>query len=618
MKKNLEVKDRKVSLKTLSIAIILVGLLVFSGTYYSLTVRAYSKPLWLDLEIQPQNMKLGVNQSGTWWVLIHNGTRPYTVEWVFDGKVVGSETSVTFTPFLQPSNMTTLMVHVSDSLGNSGFASTTIYDPATINVYLDDLPSQAYFTVKSDGTNYWAVRYDGYKAYEGTVAHTIINNAIAALPARTAKYTIALFGVFSLTGSITPANYLILDCSEANIIYTASVSDGVSMSGKHDINILGGTWTGYTYLKASNLDWVDLKSTCYNVYVRDCVITNFYHGFVADSTCYNLHVESCNFVDRIGDSDGGAGVQFSGAYDSEVLGCRFNIWGNGVLSDVGASTGIKIIGNDFSGWGGGDKNHGVYLDSGGGASHSNVVANNVFHTPIQGTGTGLTIKSYDNVVSGNVFRDLDRWAIQIYSETITMHADYNTIIGNTFEGSTSWAGIAIGGVGGVPMAGNTLHNMVIGNIFSTFTSGTAIYVAGQSTGTYKTRYTKVTNNQFYNGSGGVNIGNAAAEYTEVNDNLFESVTSPITDVGTSSYIHNNNGYKTEAGGIALNKVDGNTIATGLAANIAWLMVAANRTGVIVTATYSATTITLGMRWDNGTTVTQGTSVYWEARSWNYP
>lgn len=50
---------------------------------------------------------------------------------------------------------------------------------AVINVYLDDLPATATYTIKTDGTNYWAVRYDGYKAWDSTNASYTVNSVIA-------------------------------------------------------------------------------------------------------------------------------------------------------------------------------------------------------------------------------------------------------------------------------------------------------------------------------------------------------------------------------------------------------------------------------------------------------
>lgn len=54
-------------------------------------------------------------------------------------------------------------------------------NPVSPDIRLDDLPSQAAYTLKTDGTNYWAVRYDGYKASESTTAATVLQYAITGL-----------------------------------------------------------------------------------------------------------------------------------------------------------------------------------------------------------------------------------------------------------------------------------------------------------------------------------------------------------------------------------------------------------------------------------------------------
>jgi hypothetical protein len=188
------------------------------------------------------------------------------------------------------------------------------------------------------------------------------------------------------------------------------------------------------------------------------------------------------------------------------------------------------------------------------------------------------------------------------------------IIGNTFINDTSWgAPIYVGrNSGDGTMFENALGNQISNNIFRACTYG--IRLGGNIR---TTDYTVINNNQFYGATTDIIIMDAYVRYTRIYENQF-TIASPIFNNGTKTEIYRNSGYKTEASGISFNQVDGGTIATGLVANISWLMVSANRTGVICTATYSATTITLGLRWDNGTAVSQGTSVYWEARTWNYP
>jgi len=82
--------------------------------------------------------------------------------------------------------------------------------PAVINVYLDDLPATASFVLKGDGTNYWAVRYDGYKLSEVTSFKTLMGTVQTTLPnggvIRLADHTTFSTDPFAIT-----ANHITLE-----------------------------------------------------------------------------------------------------------------------------------------------------------------------------------------------------------------------------------------------------------------------------------------------------------------------------------------------------------------------------------------------------------------------
>jgi hypothetical protein len=63
------------------------------------------------------------------------------------------------------------------SLGGYAYAQSG----ASPDIYLDDLPSQVTYTIKTDGTNYWAVRHDGYIAFESTNLTLVQQQAATAL-----------------------------------------------------------------------------------------------------------------------------------------------------------------------------------------------------------------------------------------------------------------------------------------------------------------------------------------------------------------------------------------------------------------------------------------------------
>ena len=65
------------------------------------------------------------------------------------------------------------------------------------DVYLDDLPSTATYTIKTDGTDYWAVRDDGAMLWETTNATTLIDSSI------TSGDRVFRGGTYKLDGKIT-------------------------------------------------------------------------------------------------------------------------------------------------------------------------------------------------------------------------------------------------------------------------------------------------------------------------------------------------------------------------------------------------------------------------------
>jgi hypothetical protein len=76
------------------------------------------------------------------------------------------------------------------------------------NIYLDDLPSTATYVVKTDGTYYWAVRYDGKIAFNGAVASIVIQNVFNQNPPSVFFKT----GTYDLSGqTVTAASPIIIE-----------------------------------------------------------------------------------------------------------------------------------------------------------------------------------------------------------------------------------------------------------------------------------------------------------------------------------------------------------------------------------------------------------------------
>jgi len=103
----------------------------------------------------------------------------------------------------------------------------------------------AKYIVTVSGGTYYAKDAGGNTLTSGAAAHTVINAAIAALTAgRSTKEKVKLQGTFALSGAIAPENYTIIELDGTAYWSTAGNGHMVYASGKHHIEIVGGTWDG--------------------------------------------------------------------------------------------------------------------------------------------------------------------------------------------------------------------------------------------------------------------------------------------------------------------------------------------------------------------------------------
>lgn len=666
----METHDRKVSLKTFVLSIVLVSLLAMlaATTYYSLTspTRAYSESLWLDLEIQPKNAKLGVNQSETFWVLIRNGTPTYTIEWRFEGKLIGSEASVTFVPFHEPSNMTTLMVEVTDSLGNYGFASTTIYDPATINVYLDDLPAPVSYVVKTDATNTWCVRYDGYKASESTNAATVINYALGTLTVgRTSKETVVVQGSFTVSTDLIVYSYTILwingklDSSQAGAdSYLIVNSDQVS--GNTQIEIIGGELDGNdlttngsvgiyfklvtnsiirdTYVHHISYTWPAGGSVAYGIYLEECTDTN-----VLDS-----RIEYCDHGGlAITDSTRCNAVRCHGKYNADVAGgaqsAHFVLFGTVAKGSYDCNI-IDCNGYDSGNWGAQiykycyncEVRGGVYEYNENGAVNlihpsSPNTGRNIKAVGVTGKQSGAKLDTGEGIVTYQNESQIIDCTMMHFTTGITLesNARYYSVLGNKFFSCTY----------GVMASGN--YSLIQGNTFEDCTVG--VYI---NDGSYGVDHVQILNNILEGSDTGISVSGAFVNsYTEIMGNIFHNMgvkaigvaagnvgtriehndlDSAILDSSGVSLIRFNIGYVTENSGMATLLKNGDTITHGLVATPVYASIHCLNTTydskpLIVYFDYTGFTssvIKVSVYWLNGTAITTDIiAAYWEARTW---
>lgn len=93
------------------------------------------------------------------------------------------------------------------------------------DIYMDDLPASATYTIKTDGTYYWAVRYDGKVSWTSTNCSYIVNSCYAALP-EGGKIVMAPYdGYYYLTSPVVSNSKSVLLCGES-----ISYKDGFGQS----------------------------------------------------------------------------------------------------------------------------------------------------------------------------------------------------------------------------------------------------------------------------------------------------------------------------------------------------------------------------------------------------
>jgi hypothetical protein len=98
------------------------------------------------------------------------------------------------------------------ALGYAAYAISPFTQSIALRV--DDLPSPAQFVLKTDGTNYWAVRYDGKIIFSSRNATAVLKNAFGNLTrGRTIKEKVLVRGNWTLNGGLPIAipDYTVLE-----------------------------------------------------------------------------------------------------------------------------------------------------------------------------------------------------------------------------------------------------------------------------------------------------------------------------------------------------------------------------------------------------------------------
>lgn len=233
------------------------------------------------------------------------------------------------------------------------FIGKTIEQASIPEIGAESIPATTYYEVESNGTLYWATRYDGQIAYGGTAnaggtsgtdAVAVINSALNNLTSeRTRQLKVSLRGKFDCGDSLSIKipSYTILDLSEAEIIDARTPQDSdkgseqiienTNPSGNTQITIISGNINGqrgnYSSQTTGEGDAIRLVN-CTHSTVLQTHIKN-----AARSGLMTISCQYCLFIDVTAKNCGGFGqIEQTGDNDCLWLRCiskDSNISGSG-------------------------------------------------------------------------------------------------------------------------------------------------------------------------------------------------------------------------------------------------------------------------------------------------
>lgn len=398
---------------------------------------------------------------------------------------------------------------------------------ASKNVYLDDLPASATYTIKTDGVNYWAVKYDGSISWSSTDAGTVITNCVGSnrevfLTAGTYSGHVQISGVsnFKLVGAEgakiqmpVSTSYNVIEIVNSNFVTIENLEiDGAKASQTFASN---NSRQHGICITASNDVTVDKN------YIHDTVGVGVYviESEAAPSSYHNIFVTNNNIKDNgLSTSPSRGGVYAYYTNDVYVTG---NIFEYNYRVNVGF-----IGGTDFGGSGiiraknfvcsnnilngtidcGNDGNLLMYLVDGFTISN-NQVLNAVTLTPIASGGT---------------------------ADGIRLENSLNGAVSNNYV-TNNEIGMTCGGAG--TSDATTLPNVGISANIITMNRGRGLYISNM-------RQTTVTGNVISDNNG---TGLEVADYcnnTIVTGNVVLNNTAAFVHGGSSTYMLSNNNFGT--------------------------------------------------------------------------
>ena len=335
--------------------------------------------------------------------------------------------------------------------------------------------SSAVYTVLVSGSTYTTKNLSGGIIYSGSSASTAIQSAINNLtPNRTSKEKILLQGDFTLTNTITIANYMILELNGKITLANAVNKYILYGSGKSNFEIRGGEWNGNKAgqtLTSSSVRGIELES-CTDFTISGITMHDTVDDGIAAITCLrvtvnfntiyntagalNLAYTSNSQINNNTCHDTTAGIYLYTEDDGIVQHVDNNVVTGNICYNI-YHTGISISlrGPEDTGMGNTIADNTVY-DCGTDGSHAHMgmgwapgpvvdarfAANNLFtrnkvyDTGAYVCGPGVSISGVDNEISYNKIHDLTYSALIITGER-------NTVINNQISITKSLSSFGI-------------------------------------------------------------------------------------------------------------------------------------------------------------------------------
>lgn len=301
-----------------------------------------------------------------------------------------------------------LVAILLSSLGGYAFAQAG----SSPNIYLDDLPASATYTIKTDGTNYWAIRYDGAISFSSTSASVVFQNAID-----TGKDIFISAGTYALSAAIELKRQTKIEGAGTGVTILNFNGQGFYTPGNTTYRYWGITISKMSINGVNTSSGIDLSYTYSSVRLEKLQIEQF-DSALKLVDCYAISVKDCEF------NYNSFGIYALNAQDSVFDNNKFygnTVAGLGLYNCAGA----HIVNNDF------ESNSGTGLINspyGGYTPDAVQIINNYF----ENNGRDIIEKGVGTNIAYNRFIGIDTRV-----RSISVEANDTLIVGNFFIKYTS-------------------------------------------------------------------------------------------------------------------------------------------------------------------------------------